>query len=77
MHPLNSDSTLSGTVNSTSLVGRLEGDSGPRSRLPVRLWGHAKRAFNALDNHWVGDVIALVCMAFVTWGFMVIGWAMS
>lgn len=62
---------------SLSPWGRLESESGPGARLPVRLWGHIKHGFHALDDHWIGDLIGVLCLFGIAYALQVFGWAVS
>lgn len=62
---------------SPSPLGGLESESGPGARLPARLWGHIKRGAHALDDHWIGDLIGVLCLFVIPYVLLVFGWAMS
>lgn len=55
-----------------------EGDTGSSLRLRVAAgWSHLKRVFRQLEAHWIGDLLALFCLALTIYMFLVIGWVLT
>lgn len=45
------------------------GDGRPFPRL--------RKAFRAIDGHWIGDLIGALCLFGTLWAALVIGWALA
>lgn len=60
------------------LLGEVEGAYGPSQRLPVaRGWDRIKRLNARLEDSWLGDLLALICLAGCIYMFLVIGWVLQ
>ena len=55
-----------------------EGGNGSSLRSPVaQCWSHLKHVNCWLQDSWIGDLIGVICLFGIGFGFWLIGWVLS